>query len=523
MATKLSKSDYEFLKQYDPKELDQEQLDAINEYERSEAQAPSKDQLEWATYILNKKGFDQREAISSGDWDKAQGIINQNRAASNLMKQKGQDPYVHQVKEVPDNVPSSYGFKFNWKDQYEKETGEKLRATEADAEKLRKYINSKMYDVTDDVNLQKIAYNMHLYNPNTMTWQEFLDSDNGKTFNSYLKDVQKYQQDKALDKIWNEDSNPVVDFMLPVSKAYARENYENIDGLGDMAGPLGFDLGANVVMMGAGKGLFAGKPTISGIYGNFAAPVITEVGNVSMNDKDVSKAAVGALEGGLVNAATPVILGRFGNWAERFQGPVSRTYSREAQEMVNKAADKAAEVSKRKSAGAVWREGDDWFKQVDGKKTKINMNKKEVGNDIISDSDVALAKEGEQFRRGVKKSQEAMETAAKRERLSERSNKWARIVAEKVARGETPSYAELQKAGMKSSESVTNFLGRLITEQPVLREYLTNAAGRPKFGQRGAGSMLNTLMPGIGLFKDEKEDLGSPKWYEYYGLSDWNK
>jgi hypothetical protein len=30
MATKLSKSDYEFLKQYDPKELDQEQLDAIN-------------------------------------------------------------------------------------------------------------------------------------------------------------------------------------------------------------------------------------------------------------------------------------------------------------------------------------------------------------------------------------------------------------------------------------------------------------------------------------------------------------
>ena len=517
MATKLSKSDYEFLKQYDPKELDQEQLDAINEYERSEAQAPSKDQLEWATYILNKKGFDQREAISSGDWDKAQSIINQERSAKTVMRQKGQDPYVHQVKEVPENVPSSYGFKFNWKDQYEKETGEKLKATEADAEKLRKYITSKMYDVTDDVNLQKIAYNMHLYNPNTMTWQEFLDSDNGKNFKSYLNDVQKYQQDKALDEIWN--SEPIVDFMLPVTKEYARQHYGEINDKLDLAGPLAADAAANILMTGSGTGMISRKaPMLGKIYSNVAGPMATELGNVAINDKDIGPAAVGLLEGTLVNVGTPMAMSRGGNWIERAFGGMSEPL----QKSINDAASKTREVAKKKSEGWIWRENGVFKKRVNGVDQEVKSLTKSDMNKVIPDKDIALAAKGERFQRGSQTDKAKLTNKLIEAKASGDPEKFKKELVTKVAKGETPTLEELQLAGFSSKESFANWLGDMIPEGA--KEYLTNTLGRAQFGRRGVGSLINVYAPDVKLFKDKGDrEKGTQKWYEYYGLSDWNK
>lgn len=514
----ITKEEYEYFKNKDPKTLTQEEHNWLNEYEAEAAGAPSSEDVAWATHILNEK--DPRvQAVyrQNGDFKKATDTLNKQRSARSLMLKEGKNPWVHQVAKVPDDIANGYGFQFNWKDAYEKENDSKLRPTEADAEKLKKYIDSKMYEVDDDVNLQKIAYNMHLWNPNTSDWSEFIQSENGDNFKKYIKDVEKYQKDKAVDKIWNEDSNMLVDFMLPVTKEYAKKNYENIDGLGDVALPLAFDVGSNLAMTGAGQGFMKAKPTIAGIYGNFAAPVLTEAGNMAANDKPLSEAAVGAIEGGLVNASTPVFLNRMGVQAGRF-GSVSSAYGPKATEAMNKIANTTSKVDRMKKAGAVWQEDGKWKGLVNGKEKVLSGQELQVrkkNNGIIPSADLTTAETGS----GAFKFATKGEDAQKRVARSKKSNKYTDIVIEKLERGEQPTLAELEKSGLAQSESFTNYIGRNLENIPALKAYLTNTAGRPKFGQRGLGTALNTMFPSVGLFKkDDDEDLNSDRWYRYYGL-----
>ena len=514
----ISKEHYNMLKSQNLEDLTSEEREWIREYESSEAGAPSQADIEWATKIMNTSDpYLQRAFRESGDTKRAEDIINQSRTAKELMIKQGKDPYVRPVSEVPDDVAEGYGFKFNWKDAYEKENGTPLRATEADAQKLKKYIDSKMYEVDDPVKLQQVAYNMHMWNPNTSTWSEFIQSEQGDRFREYLGDVQKYQKNKEVDKIWN-DSPADVDFMLPVTKEYAKKNYENIDGLGDIALPLAFDVGANLAMTGAGSGLkfMKAKPTIAGIYGNFAAPVITEAGNMAANEKPLSEAAVGAVEGGLVNAGTPVFLNRIGAQTGRF-GSVSSAYGPKATEAMNRIANTTSKVDRMKKAGAVWQEGKNWKGIVKGKEevlTGQDLQKRMKNHGVIPTEDISTAKGGSgAFKFAIKD-----EAAQKRLARSEDSNKYTKSVIEKLERGEQPTLAELEKSGLAQSESFMNYLGRNLENIPALKAYLTNTAGRPKFGQRGLGTALNTMLPSVGLFKQDKEDLNSDRWYRYYGL-----
>ena len=517
MAT-ISKEEYDFFKSQNPSDLTSEEREWIREYESAEAGAPSQEDLEWAAFSMNEKdpGM-QKINRESGDTKRAEDIINQSRTAKELMIKQGKDPYVRPVSEVPDDVAEGYGFKFNWKDAYEKENGTPLRATEADAQKLKKYIDSKMYEVDDPVKLQQVAYNMHLWNPNTSSWSEFIQSEQGDRFREYLGDIQKYQKGKAVDEIWN-DSPADVDFMLPVTKEYAKKNYENINGLGDVALPLAFDVGANLAMTGAGSGLkfMKARPTIAGIYGNFAAPVITEAGNMAANDKPLPEAAVGAIEGGLVNAGTPVFLNKMGTQAGRF-GSVSSAYGPKATEAMNRIANTTSKVERMKKSGSVWKDGKEWKGLVNGKEEVLagqELKQRTKNHGVIPSDEIALSKGGSgAFKFAIKD-----EAAQKRIAKSEESNKYLKTVIEKLDRGEQPTLAELEKSGLAQSESFMNYLGRNLENVPALKTYLTNAAGRPKFGQRGLGTALNTMLPSVGLFKQDKEDLNSDRWYRYYGL-----
>ena len=176
----LTKQEYDELIQVPKEYLTQEDLDDIHEYESMEAGAPSAEDLQWATDILNEKDPHIQAAFrKSGDIDKALKIMRQDNAARQVMQKKGQDPYVKKVKSTPEDIVEKGGFKFNWRDAYEQSKGEKLKATEADAKKLQEFINSNIFNIDDDVKLQQIAYNLHMYNPNTMDWTNFINAERG--------------------------------------------------------------------------------------------------------------------------------------------------------------------------------------------------------------------------------------------------------------------------------------------------------------------------------------------------------
>lgn len=534
---KLSKLDYETLKSLDPADLDQEMLDAIHEYESSEAGLPTKEEMDYATSILNERNpLIQKAYRENGDFDKANKIISQSRSAKELMIKQGKDPYVKQVKRVPDDINKDYGFKFNWKSAYENSTGEKLRPTENDAKKLEKFVGDNLYAIDDPVKLQKIAYDMHLYNPNTMTWSEFLQSDNGKEFQNYLQDVQKAQKDKRLDEIWNKESNMAVDFMLPVSKEYARKNYENINGVGDMVKPIATDALANAAMMMGGESL----PMKVASMG--AAPLITEGGNVVLNDKPLNRAGAHALEGSLINMGTPFFLGRGSNLLARGFGNSEKNIARD---IMNNAANASDKVKREIRNGKPYEIDNDMFKgdwfqeNKKGRLTAIYTDNperytkaeqklikptSELPNEAIPTDVRKNARNWEQFRRGLSKDEQSVANLDKAfDDILYRSEPEL-LQAKKQAslrnKGNISelSPSDIRQLGIRNKETITNYIIRNIRNKTPeeAKNYIQNLAGRDK-SARAYGSWLNSLF-GTDLFRGESKKQDTNKLIKLYGL-----
>lgn len=538
MAT-ITKEEYDFFKSQKPEDLTQEELNWINEYEKAEAGAPSAEDMEWATFILNERD-PQIQAINrkNGDFDKAMQLIKQNSAASQVMQKKGNDPYVKKVKSTPEDVVKDSGFKFNWRDAYEQTKGEKLRPTEADAKKLQDFINSNMFNIEDDVKLQQIAYNLHMYNPNTMTWSDFINSDQGDEFKKYLEDVRNAQTEHAVNDIWEgKDKSKLVDFMLPVSKEYAKNHYNDKDF--SMVGPLMTDVGSNLIMTGSSLPSKIGtnvakvmnKPLVSFLYGNVAAPIVTETGNAVFNDESIPEALVRTAEGAAVNIGTPRILEGMLSSAGR---GIPKGDSRAVQKMIDNAANKASEVDSKIKSGIPYPILDADGKRVgpfeyavkdkSGKVTqryssdpvasKTNNNSykykslSEMPNsEAISDSDYLAARQGLPFTRG-KKDYVQESIGFSQDKGAPTLNDLVLLKAKSLAkdgdlRNLTP--AQIRQLGFANKESMMNYLLRSIkTHTPeTLATYLTNAAGRPEFGREaGPIEQINRLF-GTNLFKKD--------------------
>ena len=535
----ITKEEYEFFKSQNPEDLTQEELNWINEYEKAEAGAPSAEDIEWATFILNERD-PQIQAINrkNGDTDKAMKLMQQLNASRQVMQKKGQDPYVKKVKSTPEDVVKESGFKFNWRDAYEQTKGEKLRPTEADAKKLQDFINSNMFNVEDDVKLQQIAYNLHMYNPNTMTWSDFINSEQGDEFKKYLEDVRNAQTENAVNDIWEgKDKSKLVDFMLPVSKEYAKNHYNDKDF--SMVGPLMTDVGSNLIMTGSSIPSKIGtnvakvmnKPLVSFLYGNVAAPIVTETGNAVFNDESIPEALVRTAEGAAVNIGTPRILEGMLSSAGR---GIPKGDSRAVQKMIDNAANKAAEVNSKIKSGTPYpildangnRVGPfeyavkDKFGNVtqryssDPVSSKTNHNSynykslSEMPNsEAISDSDYLAARQGLPFTRD-KKDYVQESIGFSQDKGASTLNDLVLLKAKSLAkdgdlRNLTP--AQIRQLGFANKESMMNYLLRSIkTYTPeTLATYLTNAAGRPEFGREaGPIEQINRLF-GTNLFKKD--------------------
>ena len=538
MAT-ITKEEYDFFKSQNPEDLTQEELNWINEYEKAEAGAPSAEDIEWATFILNERD-PQIQAINrkNGDFDKAMKLMNQLNSSRQVMQQKGNDPYVKKVRSTPEDVVKESGFKFNWRDAYEQTKGEKLRPTEADAKKLQDFINSNMFNVEDDVKLQQIAYNLHMYNPNTMTWSDFINSEQGDEFKKYLEDVRNAQTENAVNDIWEgKDKSKLVDFMLPVSKEYAKNHYNDKDF--SMVGPLMTDIGSNLIMTGSSLpskistnvAKVMNKPLVSFLYGNVAAPIVTETGNAVFNDENIPEALVRTAEGAAVNIGTPRILEGMLSSAGR---GIPKGDSRAVQKMIDNAANKAAEVDSKIKSGTPYPILDADGKRVgpfeyavkdksgnvtqryssDPVSSKTNHNSykykslSEMPNsEAISDSDYLAARQGLPFTRGKKDYvQESIGFA--QDKGASTLNDLVLLKAKSLAkdgdlRNLTPE--QIRQLGFANKESLMNYLLRSIkTHTPeTLATYLTNAAGRPEFGREaGPIEQINRLF-GTNLFKKD--------------------
>lgn len=533
----ITKEEYEFFKSQNPEDLTQEELNWINEYEKAEAGAPSAEDIEWATFILNERD-PQIQAINrkNGDTDKAMKLMQQLNASRQVMQQKGQDPYVKKVASTPEDVVKDSGFKFNWRDAYEQSKGEKLRATEADAKKLQDFINSNMFNVDDDVKLQQIAYNLHMYNPNTMTWSEFINSEQGDEFKKYLEDVRNTQTEKAVNDIWEgKDKSRLVDFMLPVSKEYAKNHYNDEDF--SMVGPLMTDVGSNLIMTGPSLPSKVGtnvakvmnKPLVSFLYGNVAAPIVTETGNAVFNDESIPEAFARTAEGAAVNIGTPRILEGMLSSAGR---GIPKGNSRAVQKMIDESANKAAEVNSKIKSGTPYpildangnRVGPFEYAVKDGKVThhyssdpavsKANHKSynykplSEMPNtEAISDVDYLAARQGLPFTRG-KKDYVQKSIGFTQDKDASSLNDLVILKAKSLAkdgdlRNLTP--AQIRQLGFANKESLMNYLLRsLKTNTPeTLATYMTNAAGRPEFG-REAGPIENiNRLFGTNFFKKD--------------------
>lgn len=547
---KLSKQDYEFLKSLSKEDLTQEDLNDIHEYESLAAGAPSEEDIQWATTILNEKNpLLQAEFRKSGDTDKALSIINQSSSAKNLMIKQGQDPYVKTVTSTPDDVVKDSGFNFNWRNAYENVKEEKLRPTEADAKKLQDFINSNMYNVNDDVNLQQIAYNLHMYNPNTMKWTDFINSDQGAEFKKYIEDVRNAQTEKAVEDIWegkddktlyDKFGTAAVNFMLPVSKEYAKNHYNDKDF--SLTGPLMTDAAANFVMLGSGAaealpakvGVPVSKalnrPLVSNIYGNVAAPAITEAGNVIYNDESTPEAIARTAEGTAINIGTPRILESTLSWAGR--GLPTNEGKRTVQKMIDEASNKANktlnDIQNGKPFAVADQPGQQWFLQQDkngvttmylpdaqgvvgySPLTKYKSIK-DLPVEAVTFDEYLQMLDNIPFSRGrlgnsitaqiLKEAQDASKAQLESDLLIKKATALAK---DGDLRNLTP--LELRQLGFADKESFMNYLIRTIKlKMPsTASTYATNAAGRPEFG-REAGPIenINRLL-GTHLFVKDK-------------------
>ncbi|MBO7714092.1 MAG: hypothetical protein J6S85_11010 [Methanobrevibacter sp.] len=553
---KLSKIEYEALKALNPEDLTSEDRRDIIDFERAEAQAPSLDDVEWATEIHNMASKNPStvgaELKAIGDYDKALKILEQETAYNNVKGGSAKDTYVQPVKRIPDDL--SGDFDFNWKSVYENTKGEKLRDTEADYDKLKKFIDSNMYDINDQVNLQKIAYDLHMYNPNTMKWSEFINSEQGNEFKKYVKDVEKYQKNKAIDAIFSGEeptkvnypllgptdvpgSNFLVDFGLPVSKQAAYNAVKKGEDP-ELGAAMAIDLGSNALMA-----LQPGSKAVSPIISkgsNFLVPAVQNAAQVAINDEDPLAAGVNTLVGGSINLGTPLFLNKYGSKLSRWN-PGETGYSRNAviKEHIDDLANKAADIKKRLDNGALIKPEPKKFPSVfvnDEKKIAfIKPGNKEVRNHykdlgytikdlkemryydagILTEKEYDFYNKNKSLIRGKWAKSNASEPKFTNSQMDSMfKNLWTKEYKGQKTINELNKQQLEILLGKEISESRWNWLKRNMPD--ALKDYLTNAAGRSQMGNSFLNVPQMIFGANLGKLAEERKNK-KPKISEIFG------
>ena len=340
----------------------------------------------------------------------------------------------------------------------------------------------------------------------------------------FVKKVGEVAHQNDLENIWNDGTvaGATVDFMLPVSKEYARKNYENIDGIGDLAVPLAADLGTNALMGGAGGKLAGGlgskflnnkvgqiltKQGTKNFINNASAPVFKAGANVMLNDESFADAGRDVLGETTTNIATPFLLKGGFRWANRLK---SSEEAMAAKDYINAKATAARNTQKRLLNGGVF---EDYAMGPDGiEKASYKAIRKENGKYVVKDisydewarnknkiSQKDLRQYGEDAKLLRGKRPEAVQVVEGQYTPSvEPAGEY--VTENKMynasVQGQDPMSVldanELEAFGVTPKESWWNWATNNVGDAPGV--YLTNAQGRSQYGpQMLAG--LSTLDP----------------------------
>lgn len=344
---------------------------------------------------------------------------------------------------------------------------------------------------------------------------DYTDKSDRKEF---LDKVYEYHKAKNVEDAFkaNDLAGTTVDFMLPVSKEYARQNYQNIDGISDMAVPLAADVGINAAMLGAGGSIasapiknVAAKEFVKNAVNNTAAPVIKGVANGLLNKEDFEDIVKDIVGETSTNIATPFLLKGGYRWATRpFQGGAK---GQAAKDFINQKANAARDVQRKLRNGGVWQEfemvGPDEIEKVTYKTIRKENGRyviKEISpeeyarnNNKITLKELDTFGEDSKLLRNKKTNAEeavaaeyapSIEPAG--EYLTEKKMRTASLQGSDPM--STLTSDELEVMGAKPKESLWNWAKGNIGEAPGT--YLANAQGRSQYGNRMLGG-ISSIVP----------------------------
>ena len=477
--------------------------------------------------------------------------------AQNTYDDPGNKPWVENYKS-----PEVGNRKFDWHTAYrrEKNIDPFTKPDSKEIQDFQNWVQSKKNDLSigKKANLQRVAADMH-FKHSSEPWTDFIKSDRFQQFKNMLSDVEDMQQEETVDRIFSgEEPSPnggkfagwLTSFMLPVAKEYAKKNYRTIDGVGDIAAPLAFDVASNVAMLNPASGAIKAKMAnglakrvISGVAGNVAAPVITETGNAIINEKPIDKAAIGALEGTMINIATPKLVeGLAKSTGDRF---LSSNLEKDGVKLLHDNIDIANNTLRKVKEGVPFYNGDKLQK----------LTKKKGEGFVLEDVDIAKSRPDKAITaeysqqlmdyaplmRGKDKAISALPKTTSNVSIPSSFQRFAKVDADAINTNEMKTLLnkadeslrnkgdlsaltskELSEYNNMLKEGRLHYIYRYLANQaeaaPHVKDYVINAMGRPQFGQRAGARAINYLFPGVNLFKPTNSP--EERYRELYGLDE---
>ena len=226
------------------------------------------------------------------------------------------------------------------------------------------------------------------YNPEQMAKlaaQYGYDYNDKNDRSEFLSLATKYNQEKNLEKIWNEPSvsNIITKIAFPVSTEYAKRNYNEIptdsfwhfatggeNGKG-MAIPMANDALSQAAMSYGGSLANLAKQPIAKTALSVAgqtllSPAITEAGQIALNDKPVSDAAQDYAIGVGTNVAGPaMVYAPIRSVMEKSKYLNLEQPEQILQDKIDEAVNKAAKTLKQIKSGKQIKMNDGSYKKMD--------------------------------------------------------------------------------------------------------------------------------------------------------------
>lgn len=180
---------------------------------------------------------------------------------------------------------------------------------------------------------------------------DYRNKDERAEFLSY---VSKANQNRELDKIWNDGSlySMYAGFVTPIAKEYARKNYDKINGFNDILPAVAADVGVGTLMAGIPGSTVANK-ALGVALDNTVAPLAKQAARIGLNEVPVEDAAKDFVSEVSTNIATPVAIHGGYEWLGRALG---KNNAMNVQSRVNEMANSARSVSKKIKKGQPWME-----------------------------------------------------------------------------------------------------------------------------------------------------------------------